>query len=226
MTVTCSNCQQTIKFTQGQQEKIQQALKKLTLGTSLTIKCPHCKKGVTLDGAQQMTGSPTSTQPPAPPDLDWLKSGRFAADEKVEDVPMALVLYRDSPQRNTIIKALESVGYQVVPADTTAEALEKMRFVRFSCVALQSELDGELENSAFHDYMRKMPMERRRYIFYILFGSRMHTLYDLEALAHSANLVVGEKDLPHLNLVLRKAIPAYEDLFGPILEELAAFGKR
>jgi hypothetical protein len=27
-------------------------------------------------------------------------------------------------------------------------------------------------------------------------------------------------------VILRKAIPAYEELFGPILEELNAYGKR
>jgi len=226
MTALCPNCRQTLQFTEVQQKKILQALKKLPPGTPLTIKCPHCKEGVTLDGAAKPATSTTSAQPPVPPNLDWLQSGRFATEEKVEDVPMALVLYQDSPRRKVIVEALETVGYQVVPADTTAEALEKMQFGKFSCVALQSELEGELDNSAFHSFMRAMPMERRRYIFYILFGPQMHSLYDLEALAHSANLVVGEKDLKHLNLILRKSIPAYEELFGPILEELAAFGKR
>jgi len=226
MTAFCPNCQRTLQFTETQQNKILRALKKLPPGTPLTIKCPHCKEGVTLDGVAKTVASATSAQPPVPPNLDWLQSGRFATEEKVEDVPMALVLYHDSPQRKAIVDALETVGYQVVSADTTAEAIERMRFVKFSCVALQSELEGDLDNSAFHSFMRTMPMERRRYIFYILFGSQMHSLYDLEALAYSANLVVGEKDLKHLNLILRKSIPTYEELFGPIFEELAAFGKR
>ena len=71
-----------------------------------------------------------------------------------------------------------------------------------------------------------MAMERRRDIFYILFGPQFHSLYDLEALAYSANLVVSEQDLKFFDIILRKAIPAYEDLFAPILEELTAYGKR
>ena len=74
--------------------------------------------------------------------------------------------------------------------------------------------------------MCNLPMERRRYIFYIIIGDNFHTLYDLEALAYSANLTVNSSDLQHLDIVLRKSIPAYEELFGPFLEELNAYGKR
>ena len=38
--------------------------------------------------------------------------------------------------------------------------------------------------------------------------------------------MVNSDDLAHLDVILRKAIPAYEELFGPILEELNAYGKR
>jgi len=139
---------------------------------------------------------------------------------------MALVLFADTPQRENIVDAMKTVGYQVVTADTAQEAMKRMQFVSFSCVALDSELEGTLADSAFHQYMRKMPMERRRYIFYILIGPSLYSLYDLEAMALSANLVVGEKDLKYFDVILRKSIPAYEDLFGPILEELATYGKR
>ena len=87
-------------------------------------------------------------------------------------------------------------------------------------------MDGTLEQSTFHAYMRSLTMERRRYIFYILIGNDFHTLYNLEALAYSANLTVNSSDLSHLDIVLRKSIPDYEELFGPFLEELNAYGKR
>jgi hypothetical protein len=73
--------------------------------------------------------------------------------------------------------------------------------------------------------MRALPMNRRRYMFYILLGDAFHTLYNLEALAHSANLTVNTSDLRHLDIILRKAIPTYEELFGAFLEELGAQGK-
>jgi hypothetical protein len=55
-------------------------------------------------------------------------------------------------------------------------------------------------------------------------GPSFFTLYNLEALANSANLVVNEKELPDLLTILRKAIPQYEELFGTLMAELSAFG--
>jgi len=215
----CPHCRQKLRFSAAQQEKIAAALKRTAPGKKLTIKCPLCQQPIHLEASG---GAP---KPPAPPDLDWLTTGRFAGEEKVEDVPMALVLYQDCPERAQVIKAIESVGYQVVVAEDGEQAREKMQFVRFSCVILHSQLEGNLEESSFHAYMRKMAMERRRYIFYILIGPEFHTLYNLQALAASANLVVNEGDLQHFDVVLRKAIPEYEELFGPLLEELAATGR-
>ena len=221
----CPHCQQELRFSAVQQEKITVALVKIGPGKKLTIKCPHCRQAIQLEGPANNREQARTPQPPTPPDLDWLTTGRFAGEEKVEDVPMALVLYEDCPERSQVVKAIESVGYQVVVAEDDEQAREKMLFVRFSCVILHSQMDGRLEDSTFRAYMRKMAMERRRYIFYILIGPEFHTLYNLQALAVSANLVVNETDLKYFDVILRKAIPEYEELFGPLLEELAATGR-
>jgi hypothetical protein len=73
--------------------------------------------------------------------------------------------------------------------------------------------------------MCDMPMQKRRYLFYILIGPEFNTLYNLQSLAYSANLVINDNDLYHLGVALRKAIPQYEELFGPYMEELTSSGK-
>jgi hypothetical protein len=73
--------------------------------------------------------------------------------------------------------------------------------------------------------MRKMPMSRRRMIYYILMGPDFISLYDIQALANSANLVIADKDMKDFQPILHKAIPYYEQLFGPLLEELTSYGK-
>ena len=70
-----------------------------------------------------------------------------------------------------------------------------------------------------------MNMSRRRYIFYVLIGEQFETLYDLQALANSVNLVVNDTDVPFIGTVLKKAIPEFETLFGPLMEELHVVGK-
>lgn len=222
----CPHCQKTLQFSDAQREKIVQALNTLASGKRITIKCPHCQAGIAMTGSAETTTNAATLQPPAPPDLAWLQTGLFEGEEKVEDVPMALVLFADTPARQAVVDAMKSVGYQVVTADTADEAMQRMQFVSFSCVALHSELEGGLQNSIFHSFMREMAMDRRRYIFYVLIGPEFHSIYNLQALATSANLVVNEKDLKYFDVILRKAIPAYEELFGPMLEEMANYGKR
>ena len=68
-------------------------------------------------------------------------------------------------------------------------------------------------------------MARRRFIFYVLVGQEFKTLYDLQALAYSANLVVNGMEVTFMGTILRKAIPEYEVLFGPLMEELHIAGK-
>lgn len=236
MLTHCPNCRQALSFTSEQVARLEQALAQLTPGKQLALKCPHCRGAINLDAAgttPSATGaapSPPSAvgrvQPPPPPNLDWLAAGLFDTEEKVEDIPMALVLHQHDGQRQQIGEALEAVGYQVFMVETVADAIERMRFVNFACVVFDIELEGPLEQSVFHRHMCRLSMDRRRYIYYILIGKTLHTLYNLQALAYSANLTVNTADLRHFDVILRKAIPMYEELFGPVLEELSVYGKQ
>ncbi|MDR2549636.1 MAG: hypothetical protein LBD10_05470 [Desulfobulbus sp.] len=230
MLTHCPSCKKPLQLTPDQTARLEQALAQLAPGKVLTIKCPMCRGAISLDknAANNAVAPPSQSrqvQPPPPPKLDWLEQGLFQDADKVEDVPTALVLHQENDQRKSIEEALESVGYQVILADSVADALDGMQFVNFACIVFQADLEGPLEQSTFHTHMRKLTMDRRRYVFYILIGDEFHTLYNLEALAHSANLTVNKSDLRHLDVILRKGIPAYEELFGPILEELGVYGK-
>ena len=69
-----------------------------------------------------------------------------------------------------------------------------------------------------------VPDGRRRLLFYAIVGPRLHTLYDLEALAFSANLVINDREMPHLEPVLRKGLRDYEKLFRPLIDALSGEG--
>lgn len=222
MISNCPNCKTTLKLGDAQKAKLQKALDALEPGKKLTIKCPSCTKPIMLEA----TASAGDISPPGPPDLSWLKESAVQDDDRIEDVPMALVLYPENEQREIVRDALEQVGYQVVFAESVDHARENMRFVNYACVVQHSQFEcPKLEDSSFHRYMRDMSMQRRRYLFYILIGSEFNTLYNLQALAYSANLGINDKDLYHMGTALRKAIPLYEIVFGPFMEELTSAGK-
>jgi len=235
MITNCPHCGFKLTFSDAQRAKLQQALNSLEPGKRLTIKCPNCKKPIRLNAEGAAEGvtknasekQETSVHPPPLPDLGWLETGHFEDEDKLEDVPMALVLHPDPATVETIKATLETSGYRVLTADSVDNAVKQVRFINFTCIIFHTDFEAvRLEDSVFHAHMLKMAMERRRYIFYILMGPRFHSLYDLEALVSSANLVIKEEDIKHFDLILRKSLPAYEELFGPFLEELGAYGKR
>ena len=94
----------------------------------------------------------------------------------------------------------------------------------YAVVVLHSEFEGgmPLEESRIHSYLARLSMARRRRIHYILVGPEFRTLYNLEALSWSANLVVNDGDIDQFAGIFKKSSRDYTDLFGPLLESLDA----
>ncbi len=236
MIATCPHCQKKLKLS----AKIEESLHLLSPGKSLRISCPQCGGVILLDAnmpAAETAMAPVASPPPRPagrqvtppppPDLSGLDATASADDEaKIEDVPQILILMPESPDLHLIAEAMETFGYQPSIVLSAEEAIERMQFVSYASVILHSHFEGsDFENGPFHQFMSAMHMNKRRYIFYILTGPEFHTLYDLQALAYSANLVVNDKDLPQLPLILRKTIPQYEAMFGAIMQEMNALDR-
>lgn len=234
MIAACPHCQKKLKLS----SKIEDSLKLLSPGKSLRINCPQCGGAILLDAGMLNHEAPTQTPPssprstnqqvtpPPPPDLSGLSNNSFEGKGMVEDIPKALILMPDSPDCRLVTEAIETLGYQPIFVQSAEDAMEKMQFVTYASVILHSQYEGSsLENGVFHQFMRAMNMNKRRYIFYILIGPEFHTLYDLQALSCSANLVVREQDLSQLAIILRKAIPQYEAMFGTIMQEMNVLGR-
>lgn len=164
---------------------------------------------------------------PKPPDTSWLESGEFEQNRIVEDVPRVMILIPDEAARSSVAKVFEELGYQAVTADSAAEAMERMQFLNMDAVVLHSRFEGEnLADSTFHKHMESMSMARRRYIYYVLIGPEFSTLYDLQAFANSANVVVNDSEADCLGLILKKGLNDYDALFGPLVELLKHHGTR
>ncbi|MCX5869434.1 MAG: hypothetical protein NTY00_02125 [Deltaproteobacteria bacterium] len=237
MIAACPHCQKKLKLG----PKVESSLRMLSPGKSLRINCPQCGSAILLDAGSMLTEPqapakmanspmprPTNQQitPPPPPDLSGLSNNAYEGKGVIEDTPKVLVLMPDSPNCRLITEAMEALGYQLSFVQSAEDAMEKMQFVNYASVILHSHYEGSaLENGVFHQFMRAMNMSKRRYIFYILIGPEFHTLYDLEALAYSANLVVNDQDLSQFAIILRTAIPKHEGMFGAIMQEMSALGR-
>jgi len=237
MIVNCPHCSNQLKLS----DKMRESIARLEPGRKIKVKCVHCGApfGLDIDNLNPANGGSRPAvaatkgdvakgklKPPGPPDTGWLKDGSFDEKEVVEDIPRALVLMPESPIRNSVVKAATDFGYRVEQSPTANEAIDTMRFINYAAVFLHTSFEsGGIKSGEFHRFMREMNMSRRRYIFYVLIGEQFKTLYDLQALAYSANLVVNDAEIPFIGTVLKKAIPEYETLFGPLMEELRVIGK-
>ena len=239
MLTHCPHCKQQLNFSKDQLGQLRQALAQLAPGKALQLKCPYCQQVIKLEkpatpqGAviAEPPGRPAAQSvrqgplPPPPPTLDWLHNGAFQDGDKVEDVPMAMIVHGTNEQNNALSTTLARLGYQVVASQSADDALERMQFVSFACIVLFVDAAGGVNQSPFHAYMAHLGMETRRGIIYVLVGSSLHTMYDIEAFASSANLTISTQDFGHIDVILRRAIHDYEDLFGPLMEAFAEGGK-
>ena len=238
---TCPHCQETLNLSDTQKNKIQLALDKLPPGNLLKLGCPHCQKPFELqqDGSLPgrvgqkpiPAGGPQGSRkvnikPPPPPDLDWLTSGQMQEKEVIQDIPMALIMMNRGPGLNSVREAFEDEGFLPVFAESVDDALARMQFTPFAAVVLHSRFDEEsLSSNKFHVFMRKMVMLRRRNTHYTLIGPEFQTLYDLQALSNSANLVVNDNEVNNFRLILKKSLHESQKLFGPIAEALINHGR-
>ena len=242
----CPHCQEPLNLSEVQKSKVQTALDKLPPGNLLKLGCPHCQKAFELkpDGTapgqqpQKVSVSPGSgapikgarkvdVSPPPPPDLSWLAGGQMQEQEVVGgDTPMVLILMNKGPGLSTVREAYQDEGFLPVFPDTLDDAISRMDFTSFAAIALYSHFEGgSLENNSFHLFMRKMAMLRRRNIHYTLIGPEFQTLYDLQALSNSANLVVNDNELNNFTIILKKSLHESQKLFGPLAESMISQGR-
>jgi hypothetical protein len=242
---TCPHCQEPLNLSDAQKSKVQTALDKLPSGNLLKLGCPQCQKPFELksdgtlpgqkppNGAVAPRGGPPlkgarniAVTPPPPPDLDWLASGQMQEKEIVEDTPMVFILVNKGPGLSTVREAYENEGFLPVFSDSIEGAIDRLQFTPFAALVLHSRFEGDsLESNSFHSFMKKMAMGRRRNIHYTLIGPEFQTLYDLQALSNSANLVVNDNELNNFRLILKKSLHDSQKIFGPLAESMVRHGK-
>lgn len=237
MIETCPHCRMGLRFSQAHKDKLTTALDRLPRGKSLKFNCPGCKTPIELDKsgnppAREIAGAQPSgkgsggppVSPPSAPDLSWLTTGDTGEEAIQDDVPTAMILVDDPAVADQAAEGL--TDYQVFVPENPEDAMEEMRFRDFEVVVFFSGYGGgRLRSQAFHRFMMKMSMKKRRKIFYVLIGPEFHTLYDLQALTASANLVVNPAQMDHFPALVKKGVRTYEDLFGPYLSALKHHGK-
>jgi len=163
----------------------------------------------------------SSVLPPPHPDIGWLLEGKYVEKVQLSQETTALILMAGGGKAE-ILKAFQAIGYKIELAGSQNEAIEKVKAFDFAAIVADAGFTGgHFAESPFHTFMKWLPMQRRRSIHYTFIGPQVHTLYNLEALSESVNLVVNECDTKHFDVILRKGLLEHNTLFQPYTAVLA-----
>ncbi len=172
---------------------------------------------------QEQTGA---VRPPMSPDISWLSGGEKVVKQMIKGRPLALLAVPRGGVRDTLVREIDKLNYQVEEATDIDDAIDKIISTPYELVICHSSYEkGGLNVARFHGYVSRLPMNRRHDIFYVLVGEEMKTLYDMQALAYSANLVINDAEVRHIGAFLPKAIEEHREFLQPLLEELRLAGK-
>ena len=155
--------------------------------------------------------------PPRPPDLHILRKKFVIGKSDTETgLSRALILSANNDSLSVYKKVLQDFKFNVELATSEIAAIESISMKSFSTLIYENSLGY----TDFEQFMRNLAGDKRRNLYYVVIGAELSTLYDLQALCLSANLVVNSKDVQYLDKILRKGFMDYEALYRPFIEIL------
>ena len=216
MQVGCPDCAKEINIPDD----------KVPQGQAFNLTCPGCKNKIRVD---------QHLQPPEENSEGAVDASTMVVDEDFEDDEEEIEIYDEHDQIALILDrkndelwttALTELDYKLQRAKSPEHAIHKLRFNQYHVVAIHEKFgDTTLETSPLYEFIRDMPMDTRRKTFVALVGEGFKTLDNMEALAHSVNLVINQSDLDQLETVLKKSIGDNDTFYKVYRETMNALGK-
>jgi len=195
MNIICNNCQSKFKIPDD----------KIPAGGRATVACPKCK-GKILLGAQKAKAAGRVSS------VDEGAGNGYDAAEKPfdfieEEGLTALVCEANPLVRKTICEALELMEYQITEAESTRDALKRMRYHNYDLFVVNENFDTDNpESNGILLYLERLSMGVRRNMFVALISNRFRTMDNMMALNKSANLIVNIKNIEDIGKILSRGI--------------------
>ena len=213
MEIICNNCQSKFRVPD----------EKIPAGKRATVACPKCKGKISL-------GSPKGS--PGGGSFDSTDSNNgYDADEKpfdfIEEEGLTALICESNPLvRKTVIKALEVLDYQITEAESTRDALKRMRYHNYDLFVINENFDTDNpESNGILLYLERLSMLVRRNMFIALVSDRFRTMDNMMALNKSANLIINSKNIDDIGKILSRGITDNEFFYRIFKGTLKEVGK-
>ena len=214
MNIICDNCQSKFRIPD----------EKIPAGKRTTVPCPKCKGKISLGprtGAAGRTVSFVGTN----------SNAAYNASEKpfdfIEEEGLTALVCESNPLvQRTISQALELMEYQITEAESTRDALKRMRYHNYDLFVVNETFDTDNpESNGVLLYLERLNMIVRRNMFVALISDRFRTMDNMMALNKSANLIINTKNVEDIGKILSRGITDNEYFYRVYKETLKEVGR-
>jgi CheY-like chemotaxis protein len=210
MEVICNSCEKLIKISK----------EKVPAGKSFSLRCPACKGINNIDLKSPVNGAGLKAG-------DWQQDDD-AADYDAAEKPFdfleeegltAMVCENDPEAIKRIREVLDVMEYSVTIPKSIRDALRKMKYHAYDLILVNESFDNCDPNAnGIMIYLERLNMTVRRNIFVGLITKQYPTRDNMAAFLKSVNLTINQKDVIHIDKLLKSAINE-NDLFFTVLKE-------
>ncbi len=205
MDIICDNCQSKFRISD----------EKIPVGQRTTVACPKCKGKILLAPQKRSSGS---------------RANYNAADKPfdfIEEEGLTSLVCESSPMvRRTIINALDAMEYQITEAESTRDALKRMRYHNYHLFVVNENFDSENpESNGILLYLERLGMTVRRNMFVALISDRFRTMDNMMALNKSVNLIINIKNIEDIAKILSRGITDNEYFYRIFRGSMKALGR-
>ncbi|MBW2487937.1 MAG: zinc-ribbon domain-containing protein [Deltaproteobacteria bacterium] len=214
MEIICNNCQSKFKVPD----------EKIPANRSATVACPKCKGKISLGPQRGSPGGGTSF-------VSTDSGNGYDAAEKpfdfIEEEGLTALVCESNPLvRKTITNALDVLDYQITEAESTRDALKRMRYHNYDLFVINENFDTDNpESNGILLYLERLSMTVRRNMFVALISDRFRTMDNMMALNKSANLVINSKNIDDIGKILSRGITDNEYFYRIFKGTLKEVGK-
>lgn len=214
MNIICQNCQSKFKIPD----------EKIPAGKRTTVPCPKCKGKISL--GDRIGGSARKVS-----FIDANSNSSYDASEKpfdfIEEEGLTALVCESNPLvQNTITGALELMEYQITKAESTRDALKRMRYHNYDLFVVNENFDTDNpESNGILLYLERLNMTVRRNMFIALVSERFRTMDNMMALNKSVNLIINIKNIEDIGKILSRGITDNEFFYRVFQGTLKEVGR-
>lgn len=160
-----------------------------------------------------------------------LTEGGYDASEKpfdfLEEEGLTAMLCENDPEAvKKIREVLEIMEYSVTVPASVRDALKKMKYHVYDVILVNESFDGsDPDANGILIYLERQNMSIRRNIFVGLITMQYATRDNMAAFLKSVNVTINQKDVPHIDRIVKNAINDNELFFTVFKESMKKLGK-